>query len=541
MKKLSILIFALILLISLFSCGYTETPNNQKNDIDIGIDVDQAIATYKNVEEFKAFLEANGFETQIMDFEGSEITTPVDGFKKALIACNYNDTYKILFGVQEYETAELAKQMYDDPNSWKDDSQTESETSDLTPAVEEIEKNFVSKKEDVVAEEKLLSKNLIISYEVMNMYASSDEDHNAKELCMGQSVDGAKDILKKQDFANFSTSDPEQIKEILKTLPIENTDTVSNLDVYLKNLGDEHFYAITQMIEFTSKEEAISIFKKLGIEFHISLNNQFISSGIFEDFCELYNDHSGSLDLDTHVYSEKAIVCEGSHCLEEYYTLPKCPCGEVMEDIEENRTYLTPKGYHENLDEGKITTKPTCSKEGELSQTCLDCGSTVTKSVPVDPNAHVYGSTINATIEPTCTTDGLGEFYCSECKTIIDGVIPGGHVYGYVGPFFSEFSNVCSRCGVSKGSVIEGVFGGVIGGVIGGNINDVIGSMIDTYYNFSGIVVNILDLGNEYWIQVNNQTYRATISIVDNTIVICAYGVIGYYTTVPKDNTNTAQ
>ncbi len=92
------------------------------------------------------------------------------------------------------------------------------------------------------------------------------------------------------------------------------------------------------------------------------------------------------------------------------------------------------KGH--NLDSGKITTAPTCTKDGVNSISCTVCGAVHSTSVvPVDPENHANTEFKNAK-DPTSTTEGYtGDVYCNDCGlTVATGTaVPAGSKFGTCG------------------------------------------------------------------------------------------------------------
>jgi len=66
----------------------------------------------------------------------------------------------------------------------------------------------------------------------------------------------------------------------------------------------------------------------------------------------------------------------------------------------------------------EVTVKPTCSTEGELTMTAVFnnksfYGQTKTKTLPRDPNAHVFKVTVTP---PTCVDEGYTTHACTLCR-----------------------------------------------------------------------------------------------------------------------------
>lgn len=68
-----------------------------------------------------------------------------------------------------------------------------------------------------------------------------------------------------------------------------------------------------------------------------------------------------------------------------------------------------------SYDDGKITTKPTCTKRGTKTYTCTICGNTKTETVKA--TGHSYGE-YKVVKEPTATKDGLKSRTCTVCGKV---------------------------------------------------------------------------------------------------------------------------
>lgn len=84
----------------------------------------------------------------------------------------------------------------------------------------------------------------------------------------------------------------------------------------------------------------------------------------------------------------------------------------------------------------EVTTQPTCSAEGTIKIACnkqhnSSCTSSVTATLPVNPNAHKIKTIVTAA---TCTVEGTAYSYCELCKkTIGETVKIGALGHNYVG------------------------------------------------------------------------------------------------------------
>ncbi len=133
----------------------------------------------------------------------------------------------------------------------------------------------------------------------------------------------------------------------------------------------------------------------------------------------------------------------------------KCAvCGNIIKE-ETEEIPVIPHTY----DDGDVTTDPTCTEPGEITYTCINCGSDIKEGIA--PLGHTSGEIKESVVkEPTCTNTGvmLVVTYCRDCKTIIDETtdeIPAlGHSYAassVTAPSCTKqgyTTYACSRCGV---------------------------------------------------------------------------------------------
>ncbi len=103
-------------------------------------------------------------------------------------------------------------------------------------------------------------------------------------------------------------------------------------------------------------------------------------------------------------------------------------------------------------DDGTVVKEPTCSEEGLIVYTCLDCGETMTEAIP--EAGHVWGEWITVS-EPTCTAAGIRVQSCSVCGETVNEEIPAsGHSWSEwivtAEPTCTdsgERERICSFCG----------------------------------------------------------------------------------------------
>ncbi|MBE6040047.1 MAG: hypothetical protein E7219_03680 [Clostridiales bacterium] len=124
-----------------------------------------------------------------------------------------------------------------------------------------------------------------------------------------------------------------------------------------------------------------------------------------------------------------------------------------------------PAGAHV-WDKGTVTKTATCTENGELKYTCVNCTTSVKYETQVDPLAHVWGDWASVEgKEATCTSSGSSERTCTLCheKEIrIDTALghdwhQSQHDEHYVAPTCGtagQMTAVCSRCEATSIEVI---------------------------------------------------------------------------------------
>ena len=142
-----------------------------------------------------------------------------------------------------------------------------------------------------------------------------------------------------------------------------------------------------------------------------------------------------------HIHTMEIISATEATCTEEgnneYYYCSEC--GNYFKDIEgeEETTVeseIIPATGH-NWNGGEITTAATCTTDGVMTYTCLDCGETKTETIAATGHKWDEGEITTAT---TCTEDGVMTFTCSNCNETRTETIPAGHDF---------VDGVCSACG----------------------------------------------------------------------------------------------
>lgn len=72
-----------------------------------------------------------------------------------------------------------------------------------------------------------------------------------------------------------------------------------------------------------------------------------------------------------------------------------------------------------------IIKQPTCTEEGEREHTCVECGKTVSETIP--PEEHDWGDWV-ILLDPTCTEEGRVRHECNTCGEVEEETVaPTGH------------------------------------------------------------------------------------------------------------------
>jgi 2',3'-cyclic-nucleotide 2'-phosphodiesterase (5'-nucleotidase family) len=89
--------------------------------------------------------------------------------------------------------------------------------------------------------------------------------------------------------------------------------------------------------------------------------------------------------------------------------------GVIGDDYASCGTRITTKHNH-SYDSGKVTKKATCTENGVKTYTCVDCGSTKTKTIKATGHKAVTDKAVAATYAKAGKTEGS---HCSVCGTVI--------------------------------------------------------------------------------------------------------------------------
>ena len=155
-----------------------------------------------------------------------------------------------------------------------------------------------------------------------------------------------------------------------------------------------------------------------------------------------------------------------THTLDEGEVTTKPSCEEkgvkTYHCTEENCNYtktedIAATGH--TWDDGKITTKASCDHTGVKTYTCKTCGNTKTETIAMLEHTWDEGQ---VTTKPTCTQKGIRTYTCNVCKaTKTEEIEATGHDYkvkdhkdatctedGYI-------TSVCKNCGDEKKETIK--------------------------------------------------------------------------------------
>ena len=95
-------------------------------------------------------------------------------------------------------------------------------------------------------------------------------------------------------------------------------------------------------------------------------------------------------------------------------------CGEDIADEDGVSTKILKKLDH-TYGDFEVTADATCIKAGKETKICEKCGDTVTREIPIDPEAHQYGE-VQVLKDPTCTENGIAVKICSLCGDVFSCV-----------------------------------------------------------------------------------------------------------------------
>lgn len=141
-----------------------------------------------------------------------------------------------------------------------------------------------------------------------------------------------------------------------------------------------------------------------------------------------------------HVWDEGTVTTKPT-CAKEGVRTYAC----TNSGCDETKTESIPKLTTHTWDNGTVTTQPTCTKEGVKTFTCPVCKGTKTEAIPAA--GHDDGKWITVT-PATCKKDGLKELQCSVCGEKLDSeVIPAAGVDHTEGEWATTTQPTCTEPG----------------------------------------------------------------------------------------------
>lgn len=133
---------------------------------------------------------------------------------------------------------------------------------------------------------------------------------------------------------------------------------------------------------------------------------------------------------------------------------PTYKAGDTLKLTSDMTLYAVWKKNHTHSYTSKITTKPTCTKNGVRTYTC-SCGEKYTKTVKA--LGHDYSDSFTVDKKPTCTANGSKSKHCSRCsaKKSVTSIAAKGHKYKTVTTKATTSKDgakttKCSACGKVK-------------------------------------------------------------------------------------------
>ena len=154
----------------------------------------------------------------------------------------------------------------------------------------------------------------------------------------------------------------------------------------------------------------VKIKDEVGGDLPIDKNNHTYAAGIVKIACDIEG-----------VYDPNA-----SFCVDPYYTLRKCGCGAIEEDIPENRgeIVIPPIDAEHNYKETVII-EATCGDYGKTKFSCKDCKYEYEQTIKPS-GVHQYNLESKTILVPaTCATPESGTYTCSVCSNEIEYTLEG--------------------------------------------------------------------------------------------------------------------
>ena len=158
-----------------------------------------------------------------------------------------------------------------------------------------------------------------------------------------------------------------------------------------------------------------------------------------------YSVSAGSVTVEStactnHVWDEGTVTTKPT-CAKEGVRTYAC----TNSGCDETKTESIPKLTTHTWDNGTVTTQPTCTKEGVKTFTCPVCKGTKTEAIPAA--GHDDGKWITVT-PATCKKDGLKELQCTVCGEKLDSeVIPAAGVDHTEGEWATTTQPTCTEPG----------------------------------------------------------------------------------------------
>ena len=209
-----------------------------------------------------------------------------------------------------------------------------------------------------------------------------------------------------------------------------------------------HDFKITENVEATCLEDGHIYFECQRKNCSETKKQTLLSSGHYfgeDKVC----DNCGYTEADNHIHSYTATIVAPT-CTSLGYTLYECTCGDKY-----RTDYIEQKGHRWN--DGAVEIAKTCTKNGVMLSTCLDCTATHREAIAA---SHEWSETI--TEAPTCVANGSAQKVCSGCGVEEGVVLPAAHTWGTETVIKQNTctekglaSHTCTVCGVSEEFELE--------------------------------------------------------------------------------------
>ncbi|MBQ8545568.1 MAG: leucine-rich repeat protein [Clostridia bacterium] len=136
------------------------------------------------------------------------------------------------------------------------------------------------------------------------------------------------------------------------------------------------------------------------------------------------------IDKDNHTYAagfvKRPLDPNGWFCVDPYYTLRKCGCGAIEEDIPENWVEIVepPIDAKHNFKEDVIT-EATCGDYGKTRFTCKDCKYQYDQIIPPTGQHKYTNENKVVLVAATCATPETGYYSCTTCSATVPYTLEG--------------------------------------------------------------------------------------------------------------------